>query len=74
MSPAAHHPDLLWQLVVALVAVRVEPSGEVLEKSLGMLRLPAGLVFVQHNGLFGAAAGPVEPHVGLAGGSPARLL
>ena len=39
-----------------------------------MLHLPAQLVLVQHNGVLGAAAGPVEPYVGLACGSPARLL
>ncbi|EDM99012.1 hypothetical protein BACCAP_02938 [Pseudoflavonifractor capillosus ATCC 29799] len=39
-----------------------------------MLRLPAGLVLVQDKGLFGTAAGPVEPHVGLAGRSPVRFF
>lgn len=39
-----------------------------------MLRIPAWLVLVQNNGVFGAATGPVEPHVGLACRGPARLL
>ena len=74
MSPAANHPDILGQLVVALVAVCVQPAGEVLEEGLGVLRLPAGLVLVQDNGILSAAAGPVDPHIGLARRGPARLL
>lgn len=74
MSPAAHHPDVLRKLVVALVAVRVQPAREVLEEGLGVLRLPAGLVLVQDKGILSAAASSVEPLVGLAGRSPARIL
>ena len=39
-----------------------------------MLRFSGGLVLIQHNGLFRAAAGAVQPHVGLAGGGAPRLF
>ncbi len=39
-----------------------------------MLRFSGGLVLIQHNGLFRAAAGAVQPHVGLAGGGTSRLF
>lgn len=74
VCPAAHHPDILRQLVVALVAVSVQPAGEILEEYLGVLRLPAGLVLIQDNGILSAAAGSVEPHIGFARRCPARLL
>ena len=32
-----------------------------------MLRFSGGLVLIQYNGLFRAAAGAVQPHIGLAG-------
>lgn len=73
MNSAAHHPDVLRQLVITLVAVRVEPAKEVLKKSFCIHRLPGGLILIQHNGLFSAAACPVYRHLGLAGRSPARL-
>ena len=38
-----------------------------------MLRFSGGLVLVQYNGLFRAAAGAVQPHVGLAGGGTSRF-
>ena len=58
MSPEAHYSDVLRQLVVPLVAVRVQPAGKILEEGRYVLRLPARLVFVQHNGILSAAAGP----------------
>ena len=64
-SPAAYGP---------LVAVRVQPAGEVLGKRMGVLCLPTGLVFIQDNRLFSAAADPVDPHVRLACSGPPRLL
>ena len=39
-----------------------------------MLRFSGGLVLIQHNGLFRAAAGAVQPHVGLAGRGTSRLF
>ena len=39
-----------------------------------MLRFSGGLVLIQHNRLFRAAAGAVQPHVGLAGGGTSRLF
>ena len=39
-----------------------------------MLRFSGGLVLIQHNGLFRAAAGAVQPHAGLAGGGTSRLF
>ena len=39
-----------------------------------MLRFSGGLVLIQYNGLFRAAAGAVQPHVGLAGGGTSRLF
>ena len=40
-----------------------------------MLRFSGGLVLIQYNGLFRAAAGAVQPHVGLAGrGRTPRLF
>ena len=39
-----------------------------------MLRFSRRLVLIQHNGLFRAAAGAVQPHVGLAGGGTSRLF
>ena len=39
-----------------------------------MFRFSGGLVLIQHNGLFCAAAGAVQPHVGLAGGGTSRLF
>jgi len=39
-----------------------------------MFRFPRGLVLVQYNGLFRTATGPVQPHVGLAGGGTSRLF
>ena len=38
-----------------------------------MLRFSRRLVLIQHNGLFRAATGAVQPHVGLAGGGTSRL-
>ena len=39
-----------------------------------MLRFSRRLVLIQHNGLLCAAAGAVQPHVGLAGGGTSRLF
>ena len=39
-----------------------------------MLCFSGGLVLIQHNRLFRAAAGAVQPHVGLAGGGTSRLF
>ena len=39
-----------------------------------MLRFSGGLVLIQYNGLFCAAAGAVQPHVGLAGRGTSRLF
>ena len=39
-----------------------------------MLRFSGGLVLIQYNGLFRAAAGAVQPHVGLAGRGTSRLF
>ena len=39
-----------------------------------MLRFSGGLVLIQHNGLFRAAAGAVQPHVGLTGRGTSRLF
>ena len=39
-----------------------------------MFRFSGGLVLIQYNGLFCAAAGAVQPHVGLAGGGTSRLF
>ena len=39
-----------------------------------MLRFSGGLVLIQYNGLFRAAAGAVQPHIGLAGGGTSRLF
>ena len=39
-----------------------------------MLRFSRRLVLIQHNRLFRAAAGAVQPHVGLAGGGTSRLF
>jgi len=39
-----------------------------------MLRFSGGLVLIQYNGLFGAAAGAVQPYIGLAGRGTSRLF
>ena len=39
-----------------------------------MLRFSGGLVLIQYNGLFRAAAGAVQPHVGLTGRGTPRLF
>ena len=39
-----------------------------------MLRFSGGLVLIQYNGLFRAAAGAVQPHAGLRGGGAPRFL
>ena len=39
-----------------------------------MLRFSGGLVLIQYNGLLRAAAGAVQPHVGLAGRGTSRLF
>ena len=39
-----------------------------------MLCFSRGLVLIQHNGLLCAAAGAVQPHVGLAGRGTSRLF
>ena len=39
-----------------------------------MLRFSRRLVLIQHNGLLCAAAGAVQPHVGLAGGGTSRFF
>ena len=39
-----------------------------------MLRFPCGLVLIQYNGLFRAAAGAVQPYIGLAGRGTSRLF
>ena len=74
MRPTAHHTDVTRQLMIPLVSVRVQPAREALQETIGVLRFPRGLVFIQHNGLFRAAAGAVQPHVGLAGGGTSRLF
>lgn len=66
VGPTGHHPDFLWQFVVALVAVHMEPSREVLEKSFRMLYFPIGPVFIQHNGLINTTTGSVHPHIGFS--------
>ena len=60
--------------MVALVSIRVQPAGKALQKVLCMLRFPCGLVLIQDNGLLRTAAGPVQPHIGLAGGGTPRFL
>ena len=39
-----------------------------------MLRFSGGLVLIQYNGLLRAAAGAVQPHVGLTGRGTPRLF
>ena len=41
---------------------------------MGVLRLLAGLVLIQNNGILSAAAGLVDSHVGLARRCPDQLL
>ena len=47
--------------MIPLVSVRVQPARETLQETLGVLRFPRGLILIQHNGLFRAAAGAVQP-------------
>ena len=60
--------------MVALVPIRVQPAREAFQEGLRMLRFSGGPVLIQHNRLFRAAAGTVQPHVGLAGGGTSRLF
>ena len=55
-----NRPDMLRQLVVALVPIRVQPAREAFQEGLRMLRFLGGLVLIQHNRLFRAAAGAVK--------------
>ena len=59
---------------LSLVSVRVQPAREAFQESLRMLRFSGGLVLIQYNGLFRAAAGAVQPHIGLAGRGTSRLF
>ena len=63
MCPAAHHTDVPRQLMIPLVSVRVQPAREAFQESLRMLRFSGGLVLIQYNGLFRAAAGAVGAEV-----------
>ena len=74
MCPTAHHTDVPRQSVVSLVSVCVQPSREALQEMLSVLRFSRGLVLIQHNSLFCAATGAVQPHVGLSGGGTSRLF
>ena len=49
--------------VVSLVFVRVQPAREAFQESLRMFRFSGGLVLIQYNGLFRAAAGAVGAEV-----------
>ncbi len=66
MRPAANHPDVLRRLVVALIAIRVEIAGKVLQKLFHMLRLLAGPILVEYNGRPIILAYAVQPHIALA--------
>ena len=56
MRPVTRHLDVLWQIVVPLVAVRMQPARENLGESLSVLRHPVGLVLVQDDGILSATA------------------
>ena len=60
--------------MIPLVSVRVQPAREALQETLRVLRFPRGLVLIQYNGLFRAAAGAVQPYIGLAGRGTSRLF
>ena len=57
--------------MVTGVAIRMEPTGETLQKGSRVLRLPGRPVLVQHNGMFRIPACPVQPHITLAPSCPA---
>ena len=60
--------------MVSLVSVRVQLAREAFQEDLRVLRFSGGLVLIQYNGLFRAAAGAVQPHIGLAGRGTSRLF
>ena len=68
MRPAANHPDVLRQSVVAGIPIRMEPARKALEECFGILRLPVLLVLIQNYGMLGVSASPVQPHIALAPG------
>ena len=74
MGPAADHGDILAQIVVSGIAIRMEVALEPLQKCLRMRCTPSGLVFVQDNGLIRIPTGPVQPHIAFALGLFVRFV
>ena len=74
MRPAANHTDVLRQPVIAGVSVRMEPAGELLERSLGVAGLSVGPVLIEDHRLRSVFPCSVEPHVALGLCGLARLL
>ena len=64
MRPAAD-VDSTFHAVVPSISVGLQIAPEPFQKSLGIIPPPAGLVFVQDNGMLRVRAGPVQPHIAL---------
>jgi hypothetical protein len=65
MGPAAYNRDILAQIVVVGIAVRMEIPLVTCKELLGMLRSSSRLVFVQHDGVFCISTGSVQPYIAI---------
>lgn len=74
LPPGVGHADVLWQLMVALIAVRVKIPGKAVQELLRVFRLLAGLVLVEHDGRSIVLARSVQPHIALGLGLLPRLV
>lgn len=73
MGPAAHHNNVFRQPVVALIAIGVKITAEMIQELRRMLGLTVWLVLIQNNRLIGIPACPVQLHVALGLRCFARL-